>query len=78
MDGTTKRFLEYAEDAGNWGGNPWVSEGNIRTGPENSGFIMHMIRRGWIHTEEYEPGSDYIVFTELGKKIAAQHGFEIS
>ena len=56
LDGTTKRFLEYAYDAGNWGGTPLVG-GNVGGEPADKGFIVNMKKRGWISTwEDCEPG----------------------
>lgn len=70
-------FMEYARDADNWDGNPWVSEGNVRCGRQRRGNVSDLIKKGLITTDEYEPGSDYVVFTDEGKRYAASHGVDL-
>lgn len=67
LDGTTKRFLEYAYDAGNWGGTPLVG-GNVGGEPADKGFIVNMKKRGWISTWEdceRSPSGDILIWMEI-------------
>jgi hypothetical protein len=65
-------FLAYATDAGNWSGQPMIG-GNIPATPEARGNITDLKRKGFITTFR-DRGSDFIVFTEKGKSLAATHG----
>lgn len=69
-------FMMYAEDAGNWSGNPWVSEGNIQPTKEQRGNLSDLVKKGLIEICDYEPGT-YIEFTEAGKAYAAANGIQI-
>jgi hypothetical protein len=79
-------FLEYAKDAGNWGGNPLVG-GNVFTGEaearETRGNLTQLKRAGLITTETEPrtstgPITTWIYFTEAGKVLAAEYGIEIN
>lgn len=71
-------FLAYAKDAENWGGNPWVTDGNVGLTKSDRGNLTDLKRKGFIETERYDgPGTDYIIFTEEGKALAAEHGITI-
>lgn len=69
-------FLAYAEDAGNWAGNPWV-DGNVTLGADGRGNLTDLKRKGLLET-----GSDgrdaYIVFTAAGVALAAEHNIDLS
>lgn len=67
-------FMEYAEDAGNWGGNPWVSEGNVECGRQRRGNLADLVKKGLIEIAEYEPPDCYVIFTKLGAKYAERNG----
>lgn len=73
-----KLFMEYAEDAGNWDGNPWVADGNVKCGRERRGNLSDLVKKGLIETAEYEPGSYYVIFTKLGKMYAKSRGEDLS
>lgn len=69
-------FLLYADDAPNWSGTPWVSEGNIQTDKQMRGNLSDLVKKGLIQIRGMG-GSQYIVFTEAGKTLASQHGMSI-
>jgi len=77
--GTLGRFLEYAADARNWDGSPWVKHANVNGAgtPANNGYICNMKKRGWITTHEVEPGEAVIKFTDAGKAVAATWGISL-
>lgn len=68
-------FLMYAKDAGNWGGNPWIG-GNVGGSKEERGNLTQLKQAGLIRTQQ-EGGDSFIIFTEEGKALAAQHGVSI-
>lgn len=78
-NGTLQRFLDYAADADNWGGSPWVRHANVDGAgtPENNGYICNMKKRGWIDTHNIEPGEAVIVFTVEGKAVAKKYGITL-
>jgi hypothetical protein len=67
------RFVAYAKDAGNWGGNPVIG-GNVGGDPADKGYLANMKKAGLIRTTEYEPGDFCIEFTDKGRAFAQQHG----
>jgi hypothetical protein len=75
---TLSRFLEYAADAGNWGGTPWVQHANVSGAgtKENNGYIVNMKKRGWITTWDQD-GEAVMYFTDEGKALAAEHGINL-
>jgi hypothetical protein len=75
---TLSRFLDYAADAGNWDGSPWVAFANVDGAGtvENNGYICNMKKRGWITTWNTN-GSAVIDFTDAGKALAAKHGITL-
>lgn len=81
MNGLTKdshdTFMLYADDAGNWSGNPWVSEGNIQPTKAQRGNLSDLVKKGLIEIVDYEPGT-YIKFTDAGKAYAGAHGIDLS
>lgn len=68
-------FLNYARDAGNWGGTPLVG-GNVGGSREDAGNLTQLKKAGLIFTGE-DDGAVYIYFTAEGRSLAAQHGVEI-
>jgi hypothetical protein len=74
-----KLFIAYAQDAGNWSGYPYVSEGNIFPTKAQRGNLSDLAQKGLIEiTDEWTPGINYIVFTEAGKALAAANGVDLS
>lgn len=71
-----KVFLAYAEDAPNWSGTPLVG-GNVGGGKEERGNLTQLKRAGLIITS-HDEGETWIYFTEAGKALAAEHGFDVS
>jgi hypothetical protein len=69
-------FLAYAEDAGNWSGNPWV-DGNVSLDAAGRGNLTDLKRKGLLQTFT-DDGDAYIVFTDAGKTLAAEHGIDLS
>jgi len=68
-----KTFLLYANDAGNWGGNPYVSGGNVKCTKSMRGNLSDLVKKALITI--HDSGSDmYIEFTETGKRLASEHG----
>jgi hypothetical protein len=69
-------FLAYAHDAGNWSGMPLVG-GNVGGSKEDRGNLTQLKRAGLIQTT-LDEGNTWVIFTEAGKALAAQHGEVIS
>ena len=69
-------FMMYAEDAPNWSGTPWVSEGNIQPTKEERGNLSDLVKKGLIQIGREEIGT-YIIFTQAGKDYAAANGIQI-
>jgi hypothetical protein len=69
-------FLAYADDAGNWSGNPWV-DGNISLDAAGRGNLTDLKRKGLLITQE-DDGDAFIIFTPAGVALAAEHGIDIS
>jgi hypothetical protein len=68
-------FLAYANDAGNWNGQPLVG-GNVGGSKEERGNITQLKQAGLI-TTEIDEGCTWLQFTESGKFLALEHGIEI-
>lgn len=68
-------FLMYANDAANWNGMPLVG-GNVGGTKKERGNLTQLKKAGLIKTEE-DGGCKWIVFTDAGKKFAAEHGIII-
>lgn len=68
-------FLEYAEDACNWNGQPLVG-GNVSSGPAERGNLTQLKVAGLIETFKDE-GHLWLDFTDAGKALAAEHGITI-
>lgn len=69
-------FMDYAKDADNWSGNPWVSTGNVECGAKRRGNLADIIKKGLIETHEYDEGEYYVSFTKLGKMYAKANGVD--
>jgi hypothetical protein len=61
-------FIDYAEDAGNWTGNPLVG-GNVGGTKEERGNLTQLKRAGLITTQTDE-GFTWVFFTEDGERYA--------
>ena len=72
-EGSHKVFMMYAEDADNWSGTPWVSEGNISLTGAQRGNLSDLVKKGLIKIEGVD-NMQYVVFTEDGKAYAAANG----
>lgn len=73
-------FLLYAKDAGNWGGNPFVSHGNIQPTKAMRGNLSDLVQKGLIRIDDCDDGRrlmPYVTFLQAGKQLAKQHGIEI-
>jgi hypothetical protein len=69
-------FLDYARDAGNWGGTPLIG-GNVGGSVEDNGNLTQLKKAGLITTFSDEPRDVWIDFTDKGRELAAEHGIEI-
>ena len=69
-------FMAYAKDAGNWSGTPMIG-GNVGGSKEERGNLTQLKKAGLIETFRDE-GCDWVIFTEDGKKFAAQNGVDLS
>ena len=74
-ENSLKVFLAYAKDADNWNGMPLVG-GNVGGSKEERGNLTQLKQAGLIITEK-EEGHTWVLFTEAGKALAAEHGFII-
>jgi hypothetical protein len=66
-------FMLYAEDADNWSGYPWVSDGNVFLTKEQRGNLSDLVQKGLITLGE-DGGMNFVVFTEAGRAYAEAHG----
>ena len=69
-------FLEYANDAGNWSDNPWVSSGNISPTKAQRGNLSDLVKKGLIEICGNGNGQ-FIQFTAAGAALAAEHQIEV-
>lgn len=67
-------FLAYANDAANWSGVPLVG-GNVGGSKQERGNLTQLKQAGLIATM-VDRGT-WVIFTDAGKKLAAEHGIEI-
>lgn len=70
-----KVFIEYAKDAGNWGGTPMVG-GNVGGSKEERGNLTQLKRAGLITTFRHD-GLMWVQFTEAGKVYAKELGIDL-
>ena len=68
-------FLEYARDAGNWGGSPLVG-GNVGGTKEDRGNLTQLKKAKLIRTFRQD-GFDWIMFEPAGIELAAAHGIDV-
>jgi len=68
-------FMEFAEDAGNWGGMPMVN-GNVSVTQAQKGNLTDLKKNGLI-TTFVDEGISWVSFTATGKAYAAKHGVTI-
>lgn len=72
--GSATALLAYANDAGNWGGNPWVN-GNVNFGKSTGGYIGKLVAAGMITLGGGEDGEEtFIIFTPAGVEAALALG----
>lgn len=64
-------FLEYAEDAPNWSGQPLIG-GNVPNTAEDRGNLTQLKQAGLITTFR-EEGHLWLSFTPAGVALAAEH-----
>ena len=74
-------FLLYADDAPNWSWSPWVSAGNIMPTNAQRGNLADLVKKGLVEIR-YGEGRNglskkYLVFTDAGVELAAQHGVKV-
>ena len=74
-DKTTARFLEYADDAANWNGEPLVG-GNVGGDMHDCGYLLNMKKRGLLVTF-HDDGCRWIQFTQKGRDMARDNGIII-
>lgn len=67
-------FIEYAKDAGNWGGTPLVG-GNVGGSAEDRGNLTQLKQAGLIRT--WNDDGIWIAFTDAGKALAKDHGLSL-
>ena len=63
-------FTLYANDAANWCGSPWVSEGNVWPTKAMRGNLSDLVKKGLIEIHDYDEGDKVIWFTESGRALA--------
>jgi hypothetical protein len=67
-------FRIYAEDAMDWGGNPWVSVGNVHCTREMRGNLSDLVKKELIEICDNEgrgrAADMFISFTETGRSLA--------
>ena len=73
---TRKLFLEYAQDADNWGGTPLVG-GNVGGSKQDRGNLTQLKKAGLIATEQDADGCLWLYFTDAGKAYAASLGVKL-
>ena len=78
--GTLNVFSQYADDAGNWSGNPLVG-GNVDTGPGEKGHLSDLIKKNLIRVSvEERRGQEnlsWIYWTPAGVALAEELGIDL-
>ena len=71
-------FMEYANDAPNWGGTPLIS-GNVSGSKKRNGNLTDLKRKGLIVTQpdDERPSLHWLTFTGLGRDYSKLHGIDI-
>jgi hypothetical protein len=72
-DRSLKLFMDFANDAGNWGGEPLIG-GNVGGSKEDNGNLTQLKRAGLIET--FENRGTFIRFTDEGEALAAENGVD--
>ncbi len=75
-DRSLELFLAYADDAGNWDGQPLVG-GNVGGSKEARGNLTQLKRAGLITTTK-DGGDIWLSFTATGVALAAEHGIAVA
>lgn len=75
-DTSHQLFMELADDAGNWSGQPLLG-GNVSSSKELRGNVTQLKRAGLISTQQDE-GQTWVNFSPKGIEYAAQHGKDLS
>jgi len=70
-------FLMYARDAKEWGGNPWVTQGNVTLTKAQRGNLTQCIIAGLLTVCDDGEDCQYVSFTKEGEALALTHGVEI-
>ena len=68
-------FLDLAEDAGNWGGMPWL-DGNVAAGKGASAMSQTLVKAGLIKVEDSGEGA-FAIFTPEGIEAAGKVGIDL-
>ena len=68
-------FLELADDAANWGGNP-PTDGNLTMSAEQRGNLTQLKKAGLVKTSKAGK-TTYVHFTEAGEALAEAHDISI-
>lgn len=66
-------FLALVEDAPNWSGEPLFG-GNVGGSKADEGNLTDLKRKGLLTTLD-DGGDAFVIFTDAGKALAAEHGF---
>ena len=65
-------FLDYANDAGNWGGTPCIG-GNVGGSAEDRGNLTQLKVAGLVTTFR-DDGDTWLSFTPAGRTLAEENG----
>lgn len=68
-------LLAYAQDAGNWSGQPLVG-GNVGGSKEDRGNLTQL-KRAKLITTSIDEGLTWVKFTEAGVALAAKYGITV-
>jgi len=67
-------FIDLVSDAPNWSGMPLFG-GNISDSNENKGYLTALKKAGLV-TSFVEEGCCWVSFTDAGKELASELGYE--
>jgi hypothetical protein len=80
MNAITERsldlFLAYADDAGNWNGEPLVGNVSLDSPAEDRGNLTQLKTAGLLYTFR-DAGQVWVIFTDAGRALATEHGIEL-
>lgn len=80
-------FLLFAEDASEWGGEPYVTLSNVNFTNDMRGNLSDLVQKKLITIESLETtdpqdptfnNDTYIVFTQAGRTLAAANGVNVA